>query len=98
MHPSSDVVDSQQSALQQCIVLGGSGVNTLAGDPSTLFYGASSSSDREYEPLGVHGSPPVPREFVTYNNSNWEALHANLRKVRKRWGLVVKVQRQKGCM
>ena len=62
VQPESDAVVSQQSALQQCRMTGGAVEITSAREPSTLFCGASSSSEGEYEPLVVHGGITIPRE------------------------------------
>ena len=62
MWPSSDAVDYQQSLLQRCGVSGGAGATTLTGDPSMMVYGASSGSERKYEPLGFHDGLHIPWE------------------------------------
>ena len=43
-------------------VQGSAGATMLAREPSMVFCGASSGSEREYEPLGVHLGILIPRE------------------------------------
>ena len=36
-------------------------------------------------------------QTITYNNSDWETVYLNLRKARRRWGMIARVLKRTGA-
>ena len=49
------------------------------------------------DPLLPPGASPYPRRIIAYKNGYWSAVFQNLRKARRRWGVVSKVLTKMGA-
>ena len=48
------------------------------------------------ETLHLSNTFPYLGQMITYNNSNWAAVYLNMRKARRRWGMVARVLEKDG--
>ena len=77
---------------------GWGGINYGGGIPFNFFFAANQVVlSVNMNPLDSTADFPYLRRTVTYNNTNWEVLYANLRKSQIQWGVVAKDLRQTGA-
>ena len=50
------------------------------------------------EDLSLSEALPYLGRKIAYNNRNWAAVYKNLRKARRRWGMIVRVMANTGAI